>query len=91
MRIQGLLILLIHLACIQTAVAQDQISFADKLINLSASFNERLLKKTEKPEAKLTRQTGKYLQQCVLKEEYRYSHLLKVGAGGAMNELMIMP
>jgi cell division protein ZapA (FtsZ GTPase activity inhibitor) len=62
MRIPGLLILFIILACMHTAVAQDNTSFTDKLINLPARFNERIQKKTEKLEEQLTRQTEKYLQ-----------------------------
>jgi hypothetical protein len=87
MRIQGVFILSIALSCMPTVEAQDNTFFTDKLINLPSRFNERILKNTEKP----TRQTGKYLQQRALKEEQRHSHLLQVGAGGSMNELMIMP
>ncbi|MBO9565286.1 MAG: apolipoprotein A1/A4/E family protein [Niastella sp.] len=83
MRIPGLLILFIALACVHIAVAQDNPSFADKLINLPARFNERIQKKTEKLEEQLTRQTEKYLQRLARKEEKLRKKLMKTDSTAA--------
>jgi uncharacterized membrane-anchored protein YhcB (DUF1043 family) len=83
MRISGLLILFLNLACIQIAVAQDQPSFTDKLINLPTRFNEHIQKKTEKLEAQLTRKTEKFLQRLARKEEKLRKKLMKTDSTAA--------
>ncbi|MDF2189977.1 hypothetical protein [Paraflavitalea sp. CAU 1676] len=83
MRNPWLLVLLMIFILLHSATAQDNPTFADKILGLPAKFNDRIQKKADKLEEQLTRQTEKYLQRLARKEEKLRRKLMKTDSTAA--------